>query len=348
MRQRGILDEKFGGSEQRFQTFVRHDRQCRRAILQAAGLDAGDAEIVEFRPRYYGSPDFFVRLADGRCAIIELCFDLAARHAFKDFAYALDPASEDVTALVWVCDAAPSHVVNMVRHYAARFSLHRRITLEILVPQAGRFDAEPPLRFAFDPLLRDLRAGTPRSSHDGATVLEQLAERYRIADEIDTVTLARLLGVSNTWVTLHAARPKKGQAPRLASKHTPNGARQRGPDGRFLFALDHVSAFVADFERLVTEVEARHLGSATLPLVSAMDPRIGTAWQTLETFRGETATRQYGAIKRKLGEPVAFCIGTTARGYSLLWPTARRSALRPLVANDNFPMTALAFVGGKK
>ncbi|MBA3671257.1 MAG: hypothetical protein H0W68_04450 [Gemmatimonadaceae bacterium] len=340
-----VLDEKFGGSEQRFQSFVRSDRQCRRAVLQAAGLDAGDAEIVEFRPRYYGSPDFFVRLADGRCAIIELCFDLAARHAFKDFSYALDPASEDVAALVWLCDSVPSHVVNMVRHYATRFSLNRRITLEILVPQAGRFDAEPPLRFAFDPVLRDLRAGAPRSSHDGATVLEQLTEQYRIADEIDTVTVARLFGTTTTWVTLHAVKPKKDRAPRLVCKQAPSGARLRGANNRLLFDLEDVSTFVSEFERVVTNVEAPHLGGATLPLVSATDPRIGTAWNTLEMFRSNTATRQYGAVKRALGAPVAFHISTAGRGYSALWPLERRSALRPLAANDNLPVTMLASGG---
>lgn len=338
---RRVLDEKFEGSEQRFQSFVRNDRQCRRAILQAAGLEAGDAEIVEYRPRFYGAPDFVIRLADGRCAIVELCFDLAARHAFRDFSYALDPASEEVAALVWVCDSVTTRVVNMIRHYAARFSLQRRITLEILVPQAERFDAEPPLRFAFDPLLRDLRAGAPRSSHDGATVLEQLTEMYKVADEIDTVALARLLGVSNTWVTLHATKAKKGRGPRLICKHAVNGARMRGADGRFLFDLEQVSAFVSDFERVVTQAEARRVRSTTLPLVSAMDPRIGTAWNTLEMFRSMTATRQYGAVKRALGEPTAFCISSTARGYSALWPDERRSALRPLAANDNAPVTAL-------
>lgn len=92
---RRVLDEKFEGSEQRFQSFVRNDRPCRRAILQAAGLEAAHAEIVEYRPRFYGAPDFVIRLVDGRCAIVELCFDLTARHAFRDFSYALDPASLD-------------------------------------------------------------------------------------------------------------------------------------------------------------------------------------------------------------------------------------------------------------
>jgi hypothetical protein len=342
-----VLDDKFGGSEQRFQDFVRSDRQCRRAILQAAGLEAGDAEIVEFRPRYYGSPDFFVRLADGRCAIIELCFDLTARHAFKDFSYALDPASDEVAALVWVCDAVPAHVVSMVRHYAARFSLHRRITLEILVPQGGRFDSEPPLRFGFDPLLRDLRAGAPRSSHDGATVHEQLAELYKQADEIDTIALTRLLGTTTTWVTLHAMKPKKGRAPRLACKRAPSGARMRGANNRLLFDLEDVSSFVCAFEHLVTQIEAPHVGSGTLPLVASTDPRIGTTWHTLDMFRAMTATRQWGAVKRALGVPVAFQISTAGRGYSLLWPEERRNALRPLAANDNMP-AEMRVCGGKR
>ncbi|HEY1816363.1 MAG TPA: hypothetical protein VGG74_28645 [Kofleriaceae bacterium] len=348
MKRQRVLDEKFEGSEHLFQSFVRNDRQCRRAILQAAGLDAGDAEIVEFRPRYYGAPDFFVTLADGRCAIIELCFELAARHAFRDFAYALDPASENVAALVWVVDFVSPHVVNMIRHYASRFSLQRRITLEILVPQGGRFDAEPPLRFAFDPLLRDMRAGTARSSHDGATVHEQLAELYKVADEIDSVAVARLFGTTNTWVTLHAVKPKNDRAPRLVCKQAPNGARLRGANNRLLFDLEEISRFVSKFERLVTDVEAPHLGSATLPLVTATDPRIGTAWNTLEMFRSQTATRQYNAVKRALGSPIAFHISSAGRGYSVLWPEARRSALRPLAANDNESVAMLTCGGAKR
>lgn len=119
----------------------------------------------------------------------------------------------------------------------------------------------------------------------------------------------------------------------------------RGADGRFLFDLEQVSTFVSDLERLVTQLEAPHLGNASLPLVSASDPRIGTAWNTLEMFRSKTATRQYGAVKRALGTPIAFHISTAGRGYSVLWPEERRTALRPLAANDNSYASMLACGG---
>jgi hypothetical protein len=325
-RRQRVLDERFGGNEKQLQSFVRNDNECRRTILQSAGLDGGDAEIVEFRAHYYGQPDIVCRLADGRCAIIELAFVLNARHAFKDLAYAADPAAADVAGLIWLCDSVSAAVPAMIRYYATKFALDRRITLEILVPQERRFDKAPPLRFGFDPLLRDLRAGAPRSSHDSVTVLEGLTELYRSSDEIDTTALARLLGVTPTWVTLHASKPrKKDHAPRLVSMKAPTGSRLRAADGRFLFDLDRVTTFVLDFEQLVAQLE---LLGATLPLVSARDPRIGVEWLTLEQFRKETPTRQYAAIKRSLGAPVAFCISSSGLGYSLLWPRERSSALR--------------------
>lgn len=323
---RRILDERFEGNEKQLQRFVRNDNECRRAILQSAGLDGGDAQIVDFRARYYGEPDIVCRLADGRCAVIEFAFVLSASHAFKDLAYAADPAAASVAGLIWLCDSVSASVPDMIRYYATKLALDRRITLEILVPQANHFDGPPPLRFGFDPLLRDLRAGAPRNAHDGATVFERLMERYRTSDEIDTPALARILGVTTTWVTLHASKAKKREhAPRLVSMRAPNGSPLRGPDGRFLFGLEHVTSFVAHLERNVAQFE--DLG-ATLPLVSARDPRVGVDWLTLEQFRSSTPTRQYAAIKRRLGAPVAFCISTAGLGYSLLWPRERSSELR--------------------
>lgn len=323
---RRLLDERFGGNEKQLQRFVRNDNECRRAILQSAGLDGGDAQIVDFRARYYGEPDIVCRLADGRCAVIEFAFVLTARHAFKDLAYVADPAAASVAGIIWLCDSVSASVPDMIRYYATKLALDRRITLEILVPQASHFDGAPPIRFGFDPVLRDLRAGAPRIAHTGVTVLERLTEQYRTSDEIDTVALARILGVTPTWVTLHASRPKKRErAPRLVSMAAPNGSRLRGADGRFLFELEHVMSFIANFEQLVAQLEA--LGEM-LPLVSARDPRIGVDWLTLEQFRRETPTRQYAAIKRRLGAPVAFCISTSGLGYSLLWPRERCGALR--------------------
>jgi hypothetical protein len=327
-----ILDERFGGCEQRFQHFVRHDRECRRTILQTAGLEAGDAEIADFRPRYYGQPDFLLRLAADRYAIVELCFDLSMRHAFKDFAYVLDPASVNVVAIVWVCDHVSESVVDMIRHYAGQFRLDRRITLEILVPQSHRFDGEPPLRFSFDAQLRDLRAGAPPSCRDGLTVRERLIELFRISNEIDTVALSRLLGTSTTFVTTHAAKASRRHSPRLACKRAPNGTPLRGDETSLLFDLEDVSTFISSLEILVAQIERRHLAGATLPLVCARDARIGTSWLTLEAFRKETSTKQFAAIKRQLGVPVAFCISSTPRGYSLLWPVERKGALRPRAA----------------
>jgi len=336
-RKQLILDEKFESNEQRFKTFVRGDRECRSAILQCGGLDAADAEMIDFKARFYGDPDIVVRLADRRLAVIELCFELSLRHAFRDFAYILDPASAGAAAIVWVCDRVPPAVPAMIRHYAASFGLDRRVSFEILV--AARFDEAPPMRFVFDPQLRDLRAGAPRRSPDGVTVAERLTDLYRTTDEIDTVALARLLGVTQTWVTLHASR--KDRAQRLVCKHTPNGDRLRGADGRFLFEVERVLAFVSDLELLVTRLEGRDIAGRALPLVSARDPRIGAEWFTLEMFRGATPTRSYHAIKRRLGSPIAFHISTAGRGFSLLWPVDRRTALRPMVANDNEPMRDL-------
>jgi hypothetical protein len=111
----------------------------------------------------------------------------------------------------------------------------------------------------------------------------------------------------------------------MVSMRAPNGSRLRAADGRFLFELERVTTFVSDFEQLVAQLEGF---GATLPLVSARDPRIGVDWLTLEQFRRETPTRQYAAIKRSLGAPVAFCISTSGLGYSLLWPRERSSALR--------------------
>jgi len=323
-----VLDEKFDGNERRFQTFVRTDEECRRTVLQSAGLDVGDAAIVPFKARYYGAPDFACAVSGGRLAVVELCFTLHARHAAKDLLYLVDPGSWNVAGLVWVCDSVSTSVLAMIRHYAAKFGLDKRVSLEVLVPQVGRFDGPPPLRFAFDPQLRDLRAGSPRNARDGATVFRGLTELYRTSDEIDTPALARLFGVSDTWVTQHASKPTKKHAARLASKLGPNGTQLRGADGRFLFDLEHVSEYVLDLEHLVTQQEAPHLVGATLTLVSARDPRIGPEWMTLEAFRRETPTRQYAAIKRQLGTPVAFCISSSGLGYSLLWPAERRGALR--------------------
>lgn len=332
-----ILDEKFESNEQRFKTFVRGDRECRSAILQCGGLDAADAELIDFKARFYGDPDVVVRLADRRLAVIELRFELSLRHAFRDFAYILDPASAGAAAIVWVCDRAPPAVAAMIRHYAALFGLDRRASFEILL--AARFDDAPPMRFVFEPQLRDLRAGAPKKSCDGVTVAERLTELYRTTDEIDTVTLARLLGVTQTWITLHASRNYRAQ--RLVCKYAPNGERLRGADGRLLFELERVLTFVSDLELVVTRLEGRDIAGRALRLVSARDPRIGAEWFTLEMFRDGTPTRSYHAIKRRLGPPIAFHISTAGRGFSLLWPIDRRTALRPMAANDNEPMRNL-------
>ena len=156
MRARRVLDERFEGSEQRFKAFVRHDHECRTAILQCAGLEPGVADLVDFRAHYYGDPDVVVRLSDRRLAVIELCFELSLRHAFRDFAYVLDPASASAAAIIWVCDSVPASVPPMIRHYAQLFALDRRVSFEILV--ACRIDGQPPMRFSFAPQLRDLRA----------------------------------------------------------------------------------------------------------------------------------------------------------------------------------------------
>lgn len=339
-RQR-ILDAKFEGNERRLEAFVRNDEGCRRAILQAAGLDSPAVEVVEFRPHFYGIPDVPCRLRDGRVVIIELAFALDARHGFKDLAYVADPAAANVAGLVWLCDSVSTRALEMVRYYAARFALRRQVTLEILIPQDGRFDAPPPLRYAFDAQIRDLRAGTSYPSSDGVTVLERLTQMYRVADEIDTVALARVLGVSQTWVTLHALRPRAGgHEPRLECKKSSDGTRLRGPNERLLFDLDRVWTFVEAFEHHVTRLEIGN-SNVLLPLVSARDPRIGNHWLTLEAFRRETPTRQYRAIKRRLGVPAAFCVSSSGRGYSPLWPRERGSALPPLVANDNRPLAML-------
>jgi hypothetical protein len=325
-RPRRLLDDKFEGNELRFQSFVRSDCECRRAMLQSAGFDVVDAAVVGFKPQYYGSPDFVCRLADDRAAIIELCFELTARHAFRDFSYLLDPAAAKLAGIVWVTDSVSPSVVNMIRHYAHQFGLARRVTLEILLPQ--RFDADAPVRFAFDRCLGDLRAGTARRTDSGVTVLERLLDLHRTLDEIDTPALARVLGVTSTWITFHASKARNGRAPRLVCTKAPGGGPLRGDDGRFYFDLERVHSFVADFERLVAQLEARSLRGAAIPLVSARDPRIGIQWATLEAFRREAVTRSYSVVKNALGAPAAFHISSSGRGYSLLWPIERRSALR--------------------
>jgi hypothetical protein len=326
-----LLDDRFDGSEQRFKAFVRGNRECRSAILQCAGLDPGDAELVDFRPRFYGVPDVVVRLPDRRLAVIELCFELSLRHAFRDFAYVLDPAIAGAAAIIWVCDAVPATVPPMIRHYARQFALDRRISFEILV--ASRIDESPPMRFSFVPQLGDLRAGAPRRSQHPATVAERLTDLLRTTDEIDTVSLARLLGTTQTWITLHASR--KERALRLVAKHTPIAGRMRGADGRFLFELERVLGFVSDFEQLVAQLEAHSIEDGPLPLLSARDPRIGSELLTLEMFRASTVTRQYHAIRQRLGAPAGFIISTASRGYSLVWPSARQTELRPPAVNDN-------------
>jgi hypothetical protein len=267
--------------------------------------------------------------------VIELCFELSLRHAFRDFAYVLDPAIAGAAAIIWVCDSVPAAVPPMIRYYAQLFALDRRISIEILV--ACRIDKSPPMRFSFVPQLGDLRAGAPRRVHRAVTVAEHLTDLYRTTDEIDTVSLARLLGTTQTWITLHASR--KERALRLVAKHTPIAGRLRGADGRFLFDLEAVFSFVSDFERLVARLEG-HDEDQSLPLLSARDPRIGSELFTLEMFRGNTATRQYHAIRQRLGSPVGFIISTSSRGYSLVWPAARQHELRPRAANDNLPKLA--------
>jgi hypothetical protein len=166
-------------------------------------------------------------------------------------------------------------------------------------------------------------------------VLEQLAAWYGIADEIDAAALARLLGTTQAWVNVRAARSRKG-APRLVCKRAPDGGRVRGSNNRLVFDVEDVSRFVTDVERMVTRVEAPNLGTATLPLVSAADPRIGTLWNTLEMLRGRTAARWYGATTRPIGDPTAFFISNAHRGYSVAWPGD--GAFRPIAANENAPM----------
>lgn len=106
--------------------------------------------------------------------------------------------------------------------------------------------------------------------------------------------------------------------------------------------------YVSDVERLATRVEAPLLGSPTLPLVSATDPRIGTAWSALEMFRDRTARWQYGAVKRAFGEPAAFFISSERRGYTVAWSDVSRSAIHPLAANDNVRVTTRACHGASR
>lgn len=280
MRAPRVLDERFEGSEQRFKAFVRHDHECRIAILQCVGLEPGEAALVDFRAHFYGDPDVVVRLPDRRLAVIELCFEL--------------------------------------------FALDRRVSFEILI--ACRIGGQPPMRFSFAPQLRDLRAGALKPSHRAATVTERLIELHRTTDEIDTVSLARLLGTTQTWVTLHASR--KERALRLVAKHTPIAGRLRGADGRFLFELERVLVFVSDFERLVARLEGRTTEDRLLPLLCARDPRIGTELFTLEMFLGN---------RERLGDPAGFIISTSSRGYSLVWPAVRQIELRPRATNENLP-----------
>jgi hypothetical protein len=186
---------------------------------------------------------------------------------------------------------------------------------------------------------RDLRMDAPRSSLDGGTVLEQLTELYRSADAIDAAELARLFGVTNTWIVLRATKPKKGRGPRLVSKQTVNGVRIRSANNRLVFDLEDISTFVATYEWLVTRTEAPYLGGRTLPLVSATDPRIGTEWSPLEAFYGRVATRQHSAVRLALGTPIAFHICTGRRDYSALWRDEPRRARSSLAANDNAIVT---------
>lgn len=168
-----------------------------------------------------------------------------------------------------------------------------------------------------------------------ATVLEQLAAWCRIADEIGATPLANIFGTTPGWVSAQAVRRKKGHAPRLVCKRDPGRAVVRGADDRLLFDVEDVFSYVTDVERLVTRLEAPHLGSATLPLVSAEDPRIGTAWSTLEILRGQSAAPWQGVVRHAFAEPAAFFISRGHRGYSVAWTDGRSAALRPLAANDN-------------
>jgi hypothetical protein len=194
--------------------------------------------------------------------------------------------------------------------------------------------------FACNRALRLGGIGTP----SGATVLEQLTELYRIADEIDAAALARLLGVTRTWLIRYATRPKKRRSPWLTCKEIERGARMRTANNRLLFDLDDISAFVAEFEELVTNLEAPHLGGVTLPLVSATDPRIGTMWNPLEAFRSRIVAWQHGAVRRSLGTPIAFHISTAGFDYCALWPEERG----PLAVNDNLPVTQPTCGGAKR
>jgi hypothetical protein len=180
-----------------------------------------------------------------------------------------------------------------------------------------------------------------------APVLEQLAAWCRIADEIGAIALANIFGTTPGWVSAQAVRRKKGRAPRLVCKRDPGRAVVRGADNRLLFDVEDVFSYVSDVERLVTRLEAPHLGSATLPLVTATDPRIGTAWNTGELFHARTATWRYGAARRAFGEPTAFFISNERRGYSVTWSDLPGNAVDPLAANDNTLATTHARGGAK-
>ena len=179
------------------------------------------------------------------------------------------------------------------------------------------------------------------------TVLEQLAVWCRIADEIGAIALANIFGTTPGWVSAQAVRRKKGRAPLLVCKRDLGGAVVRGADNRLLFDVEDVFDYVSDVERRVTRLEAPHLGSAALPLVTATDPRIGTTWNTGDLFHARTATWGYGAATRAFGEPAAFFISNERRGYSVAWSDFPGTVVHPLAANDNRLLTTHARGGAK-
>lgn len=173
------------------------------------------------------------------------------------------------------------------------------------------------------------------------TVLDKLASWYRIADEIDHIALAGLLGTTPRWVMMQAARPPKRHTPRLACKRAPGQSHVRNTNNRLVFDIEDVSTFVSDVERLVSLAEAPPLRSVRLPLVTATDPRIGTAWNTLDMFHSRTSDRWNRATRSAFGEPTAFFISSARCGYSVVW-SGGWSGRRTPAANDNAPTTLQA------
>jgi len=146
-----------------------------------------------------------------------------------------------------------------------------------------------------------------------------LREAASQIEEIDSPSLANIFGVSANWFTQRVRKSAAISRPILQPKKLASGMELKGPDGRFRYALKDVLEFVDAFERFVFTRE--HMINNAINLVPTCHPKIANNdWVTAtKSKEWPGVPKNYNAIRKQLGCPVAFTISSSGCGYSLLF-----------------------------